>query len=222
MYIGEIIKKYRKENNISQRAFASKTSLSASYINTLEKIFDTRTGKPISVTVDAAKEIANAMNITIDTLLSLIDDNQEFALNTIPLSELQQNKIYVVGKVRAGYDLLSRENILGHIYIDFNPPDLENYYALCVTGDSMEPLISDGDIIVAHKQEDFESGNTCVVLVNGDEGTIKKVIKKENGIELISMNPYYPPRFFSSKEIKELPVLVIAKVVEARKKNIFE
>ena len=47
MYIGEIIKEYRVNNNLSQRAFASKTSLSPSYINTLEKIYNPKTRKTL-------------------------------------------------------------------------------------------------------------------------------------------------------------------------------
>ena len=110
--------------------------------------------------------------------------------------------------------------LLYHIYLDFKPTDLENYYALQVVGDSMEPLFSDGDIAIVHKQDDFESGNTCIVLVNGDEATVKKVVKNDNGIDLIAMNPYYPIRHFSKDDMNEIPVKVIGKVIEARSKRV--
>lgn len=140
----------------------------------------------------------------------------------ISLSELNQTEIPVLGKVKAGYDYLANENVIGHVYLDFKPSDPENYYALQIIGDSMEPLFSEGDIAIVHKQDDFESGNTCIILVNGDEATVKKVIKKENGIELIAMNPYYPPRPFTRDEMNEIPVRVIGRVIEARRKKIFE
>ena len=222
MYIGEIIKKYRDDHSLSQRAFASKTSLSPSYINTLEKIYNPKTNKPYSVTTDVAVELANAMNITIENLLSMLDKNQEFNINTISLSDLQQTEIPVLGLVKAGYDYLANENVIGKIYLDFKPTDPENYYALQVTGDSMEPLFSDGDIAIVHKQDDFESGNTCIVLVNGDEATVKKVVRMEDGIDLIAMNPYYPVRHFTKNEMNEIPVKIIGKVIEARKRKIFE
>ena len=82
MYIGEIIKEYRATHNLSQRAFASRTTLSPSYINTLEKIYNPKTNKPYSVTTDVANEIASAMSITIEELLSKINDNQEFTTST--------------------------------------------------------------------------------------------------------------------------------------------
>lgn len=226
MYIGEIIKKYRIEHSLSQRAFAKRTSLSPSYINTLEKIYNPRTKKPYSVTTDVALELSNAMCISIEELLSKINENQEFTTNSsfnpIPLSELQQIKIPVLGIIKAGYNYLAQENIIGHLYLDYNPSDPENYYALQVTGDSMEPLFSEGDIAIVHKQDNFESGNTCIILINGDEATVKKVVRMEDGIDLIAMNPYYPVRHFSSEDIDTIPVQIIGKVVEARKRNQFK
>ena len=220
MYICEIIKKYREEHHLSQRAFASLTSLSPSYINTLEKIYNPKTNKPYSVTTDVAVEIANAMNTTVENLLNMLDKSQEFQINTVPLVNIQQTEIPVLGTVKAGYDYLTNENIIGHVFLDFKPSDPESYYALQVIGDSMEPLFSDGDIAIVHKQDDFESGNTCIVLVNGDEATIKKVVKNDNGVDLIAMNPYYPVRHFSKDEMNEIPVKVIGRVVEARSKKV--
>ena len=143
-------------------------------------------------------------------------------LNTIPLSELNQTEIPVLGKVKAGYDYLANENVIGHVFLDFKPTDPENYYALQVTGDSMEPLFSDGDIAIVHKQDNFDSGNTCIVLVNGDEATVKKVVRMDDGIDLIAINPYYPVKHFTKDEINKKPVKIIGKVVEARKRKIFE
>nr|DAZ47446.1 MAG TPA: Repressor protein CI [Caudoviricetes sp.] len=139
-----------------------------------------------------------------------------------PLQILQQFKIPVLGKVKAGYDYLANENIIGHVFLDFKPSDPENYYALQISGDSMEPLFSDGDIAIVHKQDDFESGNTCIILINGDEATVKKVVRMDDGIDLIAMNPYYPIRHFTKNEMNEIPVKIIGKVVEARKRKIFE
>ena len=117
--------------------------------------------------------------------------------------------------------ILNKDSIIGYESID-NVSDPENYYALQVTGNSMEPLFSDGDIAIVHKQDDFDSGNTCIVLVNGDEATVKKVVRMDDGIDLIAMNPYYPIRHFSKNEMNEIPIKIIGKVVEARKRKIFE
>lgn len=82
----------------------------------------------------------------------------------------------------------------------------------------MEPLFDDGDIVIVHKQDDFENGDNCVVLINGEEATVKKVYKGTTGIELKAVNPYYPPKIFTKEEIKDLPVRVIG-VVEKSIRN---
>lgn len=165
--------------------------------------------------------LADALNVNEVWLMGYdVPMNRE--LNPTPLSDLNQTEIPVLGKVKAGYDYLANENVIGHVYLDFKPSDPENYYALQVTGNSMEPLFSSGDIAIVHKQDNFDNGNTCIVLVNGDEATVKKVVKMDDGIDLIAMNPYYPVRHFTKNEMNEIPVKIIGKVVEARKRKIFE
>lgn len=142
-------------------------------------------------------------------------------MKAIPIKNIEKVKIPVLGTVKAGYNYLAQENIVGYESVD-NISNPEDYYALQITGDSMEPLFSDGDIAIVHKQDDFESGNTCIILINGDEATVKKVVRMEDGIDLIAMNPYYPVRHFSSEDMKKIPVKIIGKVVEARKRNQFK
>lgn len=222
MFLGEIIKKYREEHNLSLRAFASKCSLSYTYISMLEKNIDYRTGKPIAPTLDSVKYISNAMNIPIDDLLKMLDDEQEFKLN----EDISIKSIPILGTVKAGYDWLAEENIIGYITDKDTVKDYEKnineYFALQVTGDSMLPLLTKGDLVIVRNQDDVESGQTAVVLINGEEATVKKVIKTKEGIELHAMNPYYPKRSFTFEEIKNIPVKIIGRVKEAKIKGVFE
>ena len=139
-------------------------------------------------------------------------------IGAIPLSDIETVKIPILGTVKAGYDYLAQENIIDYIAFKIDGSDKENYYALNVVGDSMEPLFDDGDTVIVHKQDDFENGENCVVLINGNEATIKKVYKGNTGIELKAINPYYPPRIFTEEEVKNLPVKVIG-VVEKSIRN---
>lgn len=81
MYLGELIKKYRTEQNISQRDFAKLCNLSHTYIAALEKNIDPRTGNPIAPTLDTVKYVSKAMNMSIETVLHILEDNQEFIMN---------------------------------------------------------------------------------------------------------------------------------------------
>lgn len=113
---------------------------------------------------------------------------------------------------------MAQENIIDYIAFKVDGIDKENYYALNVVGDSMEPLFDDGDTVIVHKQEDFENGDNCVVLINGDKATVKKVFKKDDYIELQAINPYYPLRKFTKEEIRNTPVQIIG-VVEKSIRN---
>lgn len=136
--------------------------------------------------------------------------------------ELDENlKVYripVVGKVVAGTPIDAIENITDYIRVT-NPAAADgSYYALHVTGASMEPEMREGDLVIVHKQDYFDSGDICIVLVNGNEATVKKVIKSDQGITLIGFNAtVYPPHFYNARQVEELPVRVIGKVKQVRR-----
>lgn len=136
--------------------------------------------------------------------------------------ELDENlKVYripIVGKVVAGTPIDAIENITDYIRVT-NPAAADgSYYALHVTGASMEPEMREGDLVIVHKQDYFDSGDICIVLVNGNEATVKKVIKNDQGLTLIGFNAtVYPPHFYNARQVEELPVRVIGKVKQVRR-----
>lgn len=221
MYIGEIIKKYRTENELSQRAFANRTSLSPSYINTLEKIYNPKTGKPYSVTTDVAIELANAMNLKIEKLLSKLNNDQEFTINENKKTNSSNSAIvFVYGTIPAGIPMECIEDILDTEEIS---QDMlrggKQYFGLKVKGNSMEPDYLDGDVIIFQKQDDCENGDDCVVMVNGNDGTFKRVFKNENGIILQPLNNKYQPMIYSNEQIETLPVKILGVFEELRRKK---
>ena len=215
MYIGEIIKKYRINHELSQRAFASRTSLSPSYINTLEKIYNPKTQKPYSVTTDVALELANAMNIKIEDLLNMLNNDQEFNINND-----NSAVVFVYGTIPAGIPMECIEDIIDTEEISADMlKGGKQYFGLRVKGDSMEPEYLDGDTLILEKVDDCESGDDCVVMVNGNDGTFKRVFKNENGIILQPLNPSYSPMVYTNEQIENLPVRIIGVVEEFRRKK---
>lgn len=205
--------------------------------NRLQKAIDIRGIKPVElhektgISESLISKYLSGNAVARQKKISLLSDalhinpvwlmGYEIPMEAIPVNNIEKIKIPLLGTVKAGYDYLVEENIIGYESID-NVSDKENYYALTVTGDSMDPLLSDGDIAIVHKQDDFNNGNTCIILINGNEATVKKVIRVDDGIDLIAMNPYYPKKHFTEKEINDIPVKIIGKVVEAKKRKQFE
>lgn len=127
-------------------------------------------------------------------------------------------QIPVLGSVRAGIPMDAVEYIIDYEEISEEMARKGEFFALQIKGDSMEPKISEGDVVIVRKQPDIESGEIAIVLVNGDEATIKKVQKFDGGINLIPSNPAYEVRTYTNAQIESLPVQILGKVVELRAK----
>lgn len=126
--------------------------------------------------------------------------------------------IPVIGTIPAGTPVEAIEEILDYEEITPQMASQGEHFALKIKGQSMEPKISDGDVVIVRKQDDCENGEIAVVLVNGDEATVKRIKKGPESLMLIPNNPAYEPMFYSNAEIESLPVSIIGKVVELRAK----
>lgn len=140
----------------------------------------------------------------------LIEDKSE--------SKIKPTSIPVLGSVPAGIPIEAIQDIIDYEEIDAATAAKGEYFALQVKGSSMEPRICEGDIVIVRKQDDVESGEIAIVMVNGDNATIKRLLKYEDGIRLMPTNPAYEPLYFTNDEILEKPVKVIGKVIENRQK----
>ena len=134
-------------------------------------------------------------------------------------SSRQGIRIPVLGRVVAGIPIEAITDIIDYEEI---APDLAktgDFFALHVQGSSMEPKLYDGDVVIVRRQPTVESGETAIVLVNGNDATVKQVKEVDAGIMLIGHNTaVYEPHFYSQQEISDLPVQILGKVVELRRK----
>jgi len=128
-------------------------------------------------------------------------------------------RIPVLGSISAGVPIEASEDIVGYEYLSEKyKGDGCTYFALRVQGRSMEPTIMDGDTVIVRQQPTVESGEIAVVLINGDSATAKEVKESPEGITLIGHNAaVYSPHPYSNKEIEELPVMILGKVIEIRR-----
>ena len=126
-------------------------------------------------------------------------------------------KIPVLGEVIAGVPIEAIEDILDYEEITEDMASQGEYFGLKVKGDSMEPMFFAGDIVIVRQQPTADSGDIVIALVNGDESTIKKLKLLNDGIMLIPANSAYEPMYYTRKQVIELPVQIIGKVVELRR-----
>lgn len=154
------------------------------------------------------RKIADLFGVSADGLLGRDD------AHSAPVWPGAEVLVPVLGTVKAGYDAYAFEEDYGSEPANVKNP--RDYFYLIVRGDSMEPRISSGDLALVHSQPDVESGDLAVVLVDGEEGTLKKVLKKEGAVILQPFNPAYQTQVFIGGEIDRLTI--VGKVVETKTK----
>lgn len=127
-------------------------------------------------------------------------------------------RVPVYGKVAAGIPIEAISDIEDFEELNADEYSVGEYFALKIGGDSMEPRFRRGDTVIVRRQEDVNSGEIAIVLVNGTEATCKKIQKTPGGVMLLSTNPVYEPMFYTNEEVEMLPVQILGKVVELRAK----
>jgi repressor LexA len=219
MTLGQIIKAYREENNMSMDRFARVSDLSKGYISQLENNLNPKTGEPPKPSVETIRKAAKGMFMTFDEIISNLDDNIKIVDDKPEVKIVKKAiRIPVLGNVAAGIPIEAIEEVIDYEEISEELAHTGDFFALKIKGDSMEPRICDGDVVIVRKQEYAESGDLVIVLVNGDSATCKQLAKYPSGISLIPFNRAYEPFFYSNEEIENKPVRIIGRVVENRQK----
>lgn len=120
----------------------------------------------------------------------------------------------VYDSVAAGFNVLAQNTVVGYIPTQImSPSEQEQYIWVNVVGDSMSPLIDDGSKVLIKLQESVDSGQIAVVLIDGEEAVVKRIVYGADWIELQSVNPYYPPRRFEGQEVRRIRVMGLVKEV---------
>ena len=196
-----MLKFFRIKYHLSQSELADKLGLSASTIS----MYEVGRREP---DFETEEKIADFFNTDLNTLRGR--DIESITRKGV--------SIKVLGRVAAGIPIEAVTDIIDTEEITEDLAKTGSFFGLQLHGDSMEPRMCDGDVVIVRQQDDAESGDIVIAMVNGDDATCKRLRKYRDGIELISNNPAYQPMFFSNDEIQSKPVKIIGKVVELRGK----
>lgn len=152
-------------------------------------------------------QIADYFGVTTDYLLG----NSPVRHGGMEIQSVNDDRyipISVIGVVAAGYQALADTNIIGYELVSADMlNDGFEYAWLKVKGDSMYPLIMDGDLVLVRLQNEIDSGDLAVVIVDEEDGVIKRVQYSTNKVTLISENSEkYPPRVFEKADISRLRI----------------
>jgi repressor LexA len=223
VHFKNIILSLRNEKGFSQEQLAKVLHVSKSTVAMWE------TGQRLP-SVEKYEEIADYFNVDMDFLYgrttikrkSLFDESGSEYVNSKLVTDISHRnrgvEINVLGRVAAGIPIEAIEDIIDTEEISSDMARTGEFFGLKIHGDSMEPRMCEGDVVIVRKQDDAESGEIVIATVNGSDATCKRLRKYRDGIELISNNPAYNPMFYSNEDIENKPVRIIGKVVELRGK----
>lgn len=158
---------------------------------------------------DTLQKIADYFGVSVDYLLGKTDTKTKKPTGV---------KIPVLGRVAAGIPIEAITDVEDWEEIPADMAKTGEFAALRIRGDSMSPRMEDGDVVIVRIQEDCNSGDIAVVMINGCDATCKRLVKTTDGIRLESFNPAYKPMTFTNQEVLELPVRLFGVVVELRAK----
>lgn len=194
MTLQEIIQEYKEKTGASDSEIARRVGVTRSTTSRWSK-----------------GEIRRVSPEVLERLSELVGYNVEPALKGMDISV----KIPVLGYVKAGYDLFAQENYIGEEEVSLSERKKGDYY-LKVTGDSMNGIgILDGSLVLVKQCHNVENGHIGVVLI-GDEVTVKRIVYKDRMLILEAANPDVANRYFTPKEVKELPVQIIGQVISCK------
>ena len=206
----------RNEKKYNQETMAKELSVSKSTIAMWE------TGKRLP-SPELYEQIADYFNVDIDYLYGRTNIRKKIHYdnegNEYVLTGLSKGvSINVLGRVAAGIPIEAIENVIDTEEISEHLASTGEFFGLKIHGDSMEPRMYENDVVIVRKQDDAESGDIVIAMVNGHDATCKRLMKYAGSIALLSLNPKYEPLVFTENEIEEKPVRIIGKVVELRGK----
>lgn len=197
------LKSARKATGLTQAEVAASIGITQNAYSYWEN------GK-VKIDHESLAKLSKLFGVTIDYLMGISEQPQD---NIV--------KIPVLGTVPAGIPLEAIEDIIDYEEI---PQSFlsggKEYFALAVKGDSMWPDYLPGDVVIVRKQPICNSGDDCIVYVNGYDATLKqvKLNDEDHSLTLMPRNQSYPPRTYTQEEIQALPVTIAGVVVELRRK----
>lgn len=197
----------RTENKMTQSDFAKIAGATDKAVSAWEK--GARSPK-----LQYTKSICEHFGIDLNTF---VDENNDVYSPGLPSNAIPFSPSYkapILGSIPAGYPVLALEDIEG--YADIPYPDEENYFFLRVSGNSMEPKIHTGDLVLIRRQKYASEGQIVAARVNGDEATLKRYKRQGEIVLLLPENPAFDVRIVPIKDFEIGDAQIIGVALEVR------
>lgn len=207
--LGQRIRALRKEKALTQGGLGVALRVGKSTISQ----YETGVSTPDATMLQS---IADYFNVSLDYLLGRTDyprphnmlrENEADYLASILRDQLvdmgEMIPVPILGRIAAGEPIYAEQNVEGVQMTPKKDVAGGEFFWLRVKGDSMKAAnINDNDLVLVRRQEALENGQIGVVIVNGDEATIKRVHINGDQCVLVPENSAYHPRVYHAKDVR--------------------
>jgi phage repressor protein C with HTH and peptisase S24 domain len=191
---------------LSSSGLAKRAGLDATAFNRSKRV--TAEGRPRWPTTESLAKVLGATGASVEDFVALLDSET-------PTGRKLPQPIPLIGLTQAGGGGFFDDGGFpvggGWDQIRFPRVDDDNAYALEVTGDSMEPLYRDGDILIVSPNSAPRKGDRVVVRTTSGEVMAKVLVRRTaKTVELASANPAHPNLIFPVERIDWMARIVWA------------
>lgn len=210
MTFADRLRELRIRKNMTQGELSKATGLTQSAI----AMYETGKREP---KIEVMELLADYFNVDMNYITGKTDKTTMLSASAIDAIDVI--RIPMLGRVVAGDPQEAIQEAEEFLYIPaMGNKRSEDYFALRVNGESMEPNLLDGDIAIVHIQPDIDSGQIAVVLIDNQDSTVKRVFKSQDGITLVADNPaVFSPRFFTNDDCLTMPVRILGRVISIQR-----
>lgn len=198
------------EHGLTASGLARKAGLDPTTFNKSKRL--TGEGKPRWPSTESVSKVLDAVGAPLERLTELITGN---AVAPRRASAAPQRRIPLIGLAQAGAEGYFDDAgyPVGGSWDEIDLPSVADphAYAVEISGDSMEPVYRDGDIVIVSPAAPTRRGDRVVVRTNEGEVLAKELVRRSaRRIELASLNPAFPDRGFDIDEVNWIARIIWA------------
>lgn len=190
--ISDTIKQIRKSHYLNQTEFANRIGVTQGAVSQWENGL-TRPN------LDQLRAISAAFGVSVDNIVAQLNGEPRRDLDAV---NIRRAAVPILGTIACGQRVTPDTTPEG--YADL-PDGIRADFALRCKGDSMEPTLKDGDLVLIRQQPEVEQGQIAAVNIGG-ETTLKHVYRQDNGLLLVADNPAYSPIFAPVSSDEEIVI----------------
>jgi phage repressor protein C with HTH and peptisase S24 domain len=190
------------ENGLSASGLAKRSGLDATTFNpSKRRMPDGRNRWP---STESVAKVLEATGATLENFSSLVSGARALASNAV--SRGVSRRVPLIGLAQAGGEGYFDDGgyPVGGGWDEVSLPEIAdlNAYALEISGESMEPVFRDGDLVIVSPSAPIRRGDRVVVRTIGGEVMAKQLARRSaRRVELKSLNPEHPDRSFDLGDV---------------------